>query len=239
MGAGRQALGVPFELFPPLRLGTQQALPIDVLHRLLAGVPVRRFTGWRNALLLAALEYRVADCLLTDFELSPSPFQPYRARWIPSRKTERVASDQIIWLGLHDPGNLRPLPATRALLEQLPQGFVRTALTWAPPVVEPDRPGQPVQVHSNHLMAFLSHWFRVGEVPIRRLEHRTAVQRTLPEVAQGVAYALGPLWQSSRVELPRFNLAGLLCEPEARQVARLLSGYSRAQFFRIRRGVDP
>jgi hypothetical protein len=132
----------------------------------------------------------------------------------------------LSWTGAGLDG-LRPLPATRALLDATPEPFIWRLLAWAPPVViRGDRDGV-FHVVGNHGIALQAR-YRIPNrlVPVRQCTTGTSLRRPLPEVAQGLASLLGPLYEANRQKV-----AQIVTDE---QLGCVLSGYSRAQYFRAR-----
>ena len=200
------------------------------LHRLLAQDGETRWsTGKGNALLLAALNYQLARRLLEDLALAPQPLTPRRLRWKLRPGSARIPASGILWLGIGS-AKTQPLPRTHAFMAELPEALVRQALAWAPPLVEPaDRHGVSAVV-ANHLSALLARQRMLGQrVQVQRMHYATAQHHTLPEICQGIVHVLQPVYEQHRRRIAELA-------PDETQ-ARLLSGYSRAQYFRLKGGT--
>jgi hypothetical protein len=187
------------------------------------GVVQRRTRKWNRALLLAAYLWNLSSALLADLGESPKLPEPRRSRWAIEPSITRVPASTLCWTG----GSIQPLPATREFLSTVPEPFIRNLLAWAPPVVIPaDRDGN-CRVVGNQLIAMLAR-NRIPHirVPVRRCIVATGIRRPLPEVAQGFAVILKSLVEENR---PRVALMA-----EVAELACLLSGYSRATYFRLK-----
>ena len=204
---------------------------VGQVHRLLSREGEARWTkGHHNALLLVALSYQLARRLLEDMALAPQPLAPRRLRWKLHPRSERIRASEIIWTGV---GSVKaqPLPRTQTFLAELPKALVLQALAWAPPVVErEDRHGNSAVV-ANHLTALLARQRMPDQrVQVWRMHYATPQHRTLPEICQGIVHVLAPVY--ARYQRLIAELA-----PDESQ-ARLLTGYSRAQYFRLKCGKD-
>ena len=217
------------EIAPPLRFGGRP-LVVGQLHRLLApSGPARWSTGKGHALLLAALNYQLTRRLLEDLDLAPQPLTPKRWRWKLRQGAERIPVSGIVWSGIGS-AKAQPLPRTHAFVAEIPEALVRQALAWAPPVVEPaDRHGDSAIV-ANHLSALLARQRLPDQrVQVWRMHYATARHRTLQEICQGIVHGLEPVYEQHRRRIAELA-------PDETQ-ARLLSGYSRAQYFRLKGGT--
>lgn len=183
--------------------------------------------GTRNALLLASFNYRLAQRLLTDLALTPGALTPKRWRWQQSPRAERLPASKITWSGFV---SAKPLPETRAFLENVPDEMVRQVLKWAPPLLQPSRANGTSFVVANFLSALLARQrFPDQVIQVRRLGHAISSGRTLPEICQGTVHVLHPVFLQHRRRIAQ------LAPDEA--TAKLLSGYSRAQYFRIKDSI--
>ena len=181
-------------------------------------------------MLLVALSYQLARRLLEDLALAPQPLAPRRLRWKLRPGSARIPSSGILWSGIGS-AKARPLPRTHAFMAELPEALVRQALAWAPPLVEPaDRHGDSTVV-ANHLSALLARQRMLGQrVQVQRMHYATAQHRTLPEICQGIVHVLQPVYGQHRRRIAELA-------PDETQ-ARLLTDYSRAQYFRLKGGSD-
>lgn len=225
---GRTSIRLSPEIAPRLDSGGR-LLAVGQLHRLLHGEQGRWSRTKGQALLLAAFNYQFSLRLVGDLGLSPCELvTPRRWRWQLKPRVERVLATNMVWPGLGS-ALARPLPRTRSFIGQIPEGMVQEILNWAPPVVQSPGPDGTSRVVANHLSALLArHLLPDQRVPIRRLRHTSSLQRPLPEVCQGIAHALEPLYAQHRQRIAELA-------PDE-HVAYLLTGYSRAQYFRIRDG---
>jgi hypothetical protein len=218
------------EIVPPLKSGGRP-LVVGQVHRLLSREGETRWPkGQRNALLLVALSYQLARRLLEDLALTPQPLAPRRWRWKLCPGSERIRAGEIVWSGLGS-AKARPLPRTQSFLAELPEGMVLEALAWAPPVVQPaDRDGASCVV-ANYVSALLARQ-RLADrmVQVRRLQHATSLQRPLPEICQGIVHVLEPVYEQHRRRITELAPNEVL--------AHLLTGCSRAQYFRLKEGRD-
>ena len=198
------------------------------VHRLLAQAGEARWSKRHsNALLLVALSYQLARRLLEDLALAPQPLESRRLRWKLCPRSERIRASEIIWTGVGSV-KVQPLPATHMFLAELPEVLVLQALAWAPPVVERDRHGASAVV-ANHLTALLARQrLKDQRVQVWRMHYATAQHRTLPEICQGVVHVLEPVYARHQ------QLIAELVPDETQ--ACLLTGYSRAQYFRLKSG---
>lgn len=204
-------------------------LVVGQVHRLLAKAGEARWSKRHgNALLLVALSYQLARRLLEDLALAPRPLVHRRLRWKLCPRSERIRASEIIWTGVGSV-KVQPLPVTHAFMAELPEALVRQVLEWAPPVVaREDRHGNSAVV-ANHLTALLARQrLQDQRVQVWRMHYATAQHRTLPEICQGIVHVLAPV--HARHQRRIAELA-----PDATQ-ARLLSGCSRAQYFRLKGG---
>lgn len=218
------------EIAPPLKSGGRP-LVVGQVHRLLSREGEARWSkGHSNALLLVALSYQLARRLLEDLALAPQPLAPRRLRWKLCPRPERIRASEIIWTGV---GSVKaqPLPATHVFMAELPEALVLQALAWAPPVVErEDRHGNSAVV-ANHLTALLARQRLPNQrVQVRRMHYATPQHRTLPEICQGVVHVFEPVYARHQRRIAERA-------PDEMQ-ARLLTGYSRAQYFRLKGGKD-
>ena len=217
------------EIAPPLLLAGR-VLVVGQLHRLLTSrKPARWSTGKNHALLLAALNFQLARRLLDDLDLGPQPLTPRRWRWKLREGAEHIPVSGIVWSGVGS-AQAQPLPRTHAFIAELPEALVRQVLAWAPPLVEPttDRYGYSAVV-ANHLSALLARQRLLGQqVQVLRMCYATAQHRTLPEIAQSTVHALQPIYEQHRRRIVELALD--------QSQAHLLTGYSRAQYFRIKGG---
>lgn len=211
------------ELLPPIGLG-DVPLPVCLLHRWVSeGVVPSRTRKWKRALLLAAYLWHLSSALLADLGESPKLPEPRRTRWAIEPSITRVPACTLYWTG----ASIRPLPATRQLLNDVSESFIRNLLAWAPPVVIPaDRDGNH-HVVGNQLIAMLAR-SRIPQfrVPVRRCAAATGIRRPLSEVAQGLAVVLRALVEENRDQVALMA--------EGAQLACRLSGYSRATYFRLK-----
>jgi len=170
-------------------------LVVGQVHRLLSREGEARWsTGKGNTLLWVALNYQLACRLLEDLALAPQPLAPRRWRWKPCPRSERIRASGIVWSGIGS-AKAQPLPRTHAFMAELPEALVLQALAWAPPVVAPEDRYGTSGVVANHLTALLARQ-RMPDQRVRvwRLHHATALQRPLPEICQGVAHVLAPVY---------------------------------------------
>lgn len=216
-------------LLPPLARG-DVPLPIGLLHRWASeGKVPRRTLGWQRALLLAAYLHRVSSALLTDLGMDQDgavfpEIEPWR--WAPEPFEAKMLAGRLEWTG----GGLvalRPLPATRQMLNAVPRPFAKSLIQWAPPyVVQADRDGMS-RVLGNHWVALQARMLIPDtRIAVRRSAVASAMRVSLPAVAQGLVTLLRPLYDAQREEIARFAIG--------EDLARLLTGYSRAQYFRVK-----
>ena len=229
MAAGPTSNWLLLEVAPPLKSGGRP-LVVGQVHRLLSREGEARWSkGHSNALLLMALSYQLARRLLEDLALAPQPLAPRRLRWKLCPRSERIRASEIIWTGV---GSVKaqPLPATHVFMAELPKVLVLQALAWAPPVVERVRHGASAVV-ANHLTALLARQRMPDQrVQVWRMHYATPQHRTLPEICQGIVHVLAPVY--ARHQRLITELA-----PDETQ-ACLLTGCSRAQYFRLKGGQD-
>lgn len=218
------------ELVPPLVSG-RRPLVVGQVHRLLCqGYQARWTKSQHRVLLLVALSYQLAHRLLEDLALTPQPLPSRRLRWAPCPRSERILATRIIWSSVGS-ARTQPLLRTHAFMAELPEALVSQTLAWAPPVVQPvDRNGA-CAVFANHLSALLARQRLPNQlIRVRRLQYGSALQRTLPEICQGIVHVLAPLYAEHRRRIAELA-------PDERQ-ALLLTGYSRATYFRLKGGTD-
>ena len=229
MAAGPTSNRLLLEIVPPLKSGGRP-LVVGQVHRLLSREGETRWPkGQRNALLLVALSYQLARRLLEDLALAPQPLAPRRLRWKLHPRSERIPASAISWTGV---GSVKaqPLPATHAFMAELPEALLLQMLAWAPPVVEPVRHGASAVV-ANLLTALLARQ-RLPDrrIQVWRMHYGTPQQRTLPEICQGMVHVLAPIYAQHQRRIA--ELAHDVTQ------ACLLTGYSRAQYFRLKGGKD-
>ena len=120
------------------------------------------------------------------------------------------------------------MPKTSRLIAALPDELVAQLIAWAPPVVAPPDADGSLTVISAHWSAVLARQrLPGGRVRVRGLLTKPVVHRSLPEICCGLVSLLGPLVEDRRAVIAA--LAG------SEMIAQLLTGYSRATFFRLRR----
>lgn len=206
-------------------------LVVGQVHRLLAKAGEARWSKRHsNALLLVALSYQLARRLLEDLALAPQLLEPRRLRWKLCPRFERIRASEIIWTGV---GSVKaqPLPATHAFMAELPKALVLQALAWAPPVVEREDQHGNSAVVANHLTALLARQRMPDQrVQVWRMHYAAPQHRTLPEICQGIVHVLAPVYAQHQRRIAELA-------PNATQ-ACLLTGYSRAQYFRLKGGKD-
>lgn len=199
---------------------------VGVLHRLLADPASVRWASGSvdNALRLAALNCRLAGCLLADLGVAAELPRAHRLRTRIQPGPVRVTPSALIWPPSR-PDHIRPLPATRELLETVSGDLAHAVLRWAPPVVVPTARGE-YRVVANHLSALLARQKSgVGDVRVRCLAGSTSLTRTLPEACQTIATVLSPLCDRQRdriLRLARDEVEGWI-----------FAGLRRAQYFRV------
>lgn len=215
-----------YEVAPPLMDGSRSAV-VGVLHRLLCD-PVSmlgKTAGIDNALRLAALNCRLAECVLADLGVGAD--LPRVQRWQTQMQpgSVRVSPWALSWPPL-GAGEMRPLPLTGAFLEALPDRLALTVMRWAPPVVAPASARGEHRVVANHVSALLARQkLRAGDVRVRCLAHSTSLARTLTEICQAIALVLSPLCDRHRDRILR------LAHDEVE--GRVFTGLRRAQYFRV------
>lgn len=222
-----------FELAPPVMAGNRPTA-CGVLHKLLASdEPFRRTASADQALVLAAMWYRLAGAVLDDLALAPAWPDTRRWRHPPelAHHPRTVSATDLTWEGVK-PVGVRPLPHLHRLLWALPEKRLEDALRWAPPVLlSMDRKG-PYHVVANHFSALIVRQRHPGaHVKVYAFTRAVAWQgHALPELCQAIVQALWPLYRDHERRIVE------LARDEAE--AAWLTGYGRAQYFRIRRAVS-
>lgn len=222
-----------FELAPPLTAGNRPTI-CGVLHKVVArDEPFRRTVSTDRALVLAAMWYRMAGAVLDDLALAPAWPTTRRWRHPPelARQPQTVSATELTWEGVKSTG-IRPLPHLHRLLWSLPEELLEDALRWAPPVLLSVARKGPYRVVANHFSALIARQRHPGgRVKVRAFTRAAAWQgHALPELCQAIVQALWPLYRDHErriVELARDETE-----------AAWLTGYGRAQYFRIRRAVS-
>ncbi len=229
MTAEGPCAGELLEIVPWIASGGR-ALVVGQAHRLLAqGDPGRWSKGQRHALLLLALSYQMARRLLEDLALEPAPLGPRTWRWKLCPGSEKIPASTLLWSGIGS-GQVKPLPRTHGFMAELPETLVQQVLAWAPPVVAPaDRSGNCL-VMADHVSALLARHRLPGQrIRVVRTRYATGVPRAIPEICQALVHALGPVFTAQERRIAEF------APDEAH--ARLLTGYSRAQYYRLKGGA--
>lgn len=203
------------------------------LNKLLReGAPRKGSPEAHSALLLGAALYRFAAAFQSDLaRLSIRPMTPSIPAAGPRRRSdsatlERVRGWDLTWLGLPC-GSAAPLPAVRAYLEALPQGFASQLVEWAPPVLQPAGRSGAHLVVANHIPAVLAcHCLGDRVVEAYRLAAPPKPAWNLLQACDAAVSVLGP-WVGTH----RSRIAA--AAPNA-EIAGLLTDLSRSQYFRIK-----
>lgn len=217
---------VLFEVAPPVELPRAWA----------PSVYLRAFLGWQSArhpttsnaaptLLTAAVTYQFASAVLADFDLAPAILQARRCRRAIAPRWLTVPATALVW-GERTPRLAQLMPHSRAYLELLPRSLVDRLLRWAPPVVLAADRDKRYQVVANVVSAVGARWHMPErEIQVRLLQGRVS-RRSLEVMCADAVALLGPVYFGYRDVIA-------YCAKRARWGV-LLSGYSRAQFFRTR-----
>lgn len=218
--------GLLFALAPPIVLWGHSAVAFQ-LRKLVSVQALRKPLPVTDRVLrLASLEYRLAHCVVADrrAHVGLPACEDGSCNLAPG--SSLVPAAALSWEG-PVAAQARPLLLTAAFLQEVPEPLLDQVLEWAPPVVAPTSSWGRWTVVANHFCALLARQRRPGRsVRVRRVVSPPSRIYSLSEMAQATACLFAPV-----------------CEHEIRRVAKLaagpdeawlLTGYSRAEYFRVK-----
>lgn len=198
-------------------------LPCAILGEMATSGVVRKRREVR-ALILAALYCRFARAVVDPQDARASPPRRFRNLY-----ANVVDSSNLGVQIFGESVDVEPTvsPGLAQLLASMPEGLVKDAVDWAPPVVAPSRGKQPPIAVANQIPLALHRYFYPGEmIRVWMLAYRPGWQMTAAELATQVVHAFEPLVTGHRTTLVRACRTG--------QEASLLSGLGTTRCAEIR-----
>lgn len=218
--------GLLFALAPPIMLWGRSTVVFG-LRKLLFDQALRKSSASMGcALRLATLEYRISHCIVSDHRTHLELPAADAGRYNLASGSHLVQAADLRWEG-PIAVEARPLPLTAVFVRAVPEPLVDHVLEWAPPVVGPTSAWGRWTVVANHFSALLARQRRPGRsVRVRRVVSPPSSIYSLLEVAQAAACLFAPVCEHAVQRVAELA--------ESADEAWLLTGYSRAEYFRIK-----